>query len=214
VKYKLSILILILPVLTARAQERNMQVWNINSIEVKINEKISVGFTEKVNFFPSTGILGQKSGDIFLKRRFSDWFEIGMSGRLGWSKQADGWLHEKRSILFSKFMTGWGQLDLDFVNRLEYRMYRNLNDYFRYKQMVLLEIPPLYKSTWFKVYIAEESFFRFDEKQFHLLRFHSGTKIRCSSNFELKFYYVLEKSKNPIYWATSDILGLNLNVDF
>ena len=143
----------------AHAQNRNIQVWNVNSLEVKINEKVSVGVVEKITYLPEAGNLSHKSGDIFVKRHLSDWFEIGISGRMIWSKQENGWLVEQRPILFSKLRAGWGHLDLDFANRLEYRMYKGLDDYFRHRQMIVLEIPPLFDISWFKVYLAEESFF-------------------------------------------------------
>ncbi len=205
---------MLLPVLTAYAQGRYTQIWNVNSFELKINEKVSFGVTEKISYLPEAGSLSQKSGDLFIKRHLADWFEMGFSGRLVWAKQENRWLVEQRPILFSKLSTKWRNLDLDFANRLEYRMYKGLDDYFRYRQMFLLEMPHLFDISWFNIYLAEESFFRFNDKQFHLIRFHSGTKIRYSRTFEMKFYYVLEKNRKPASWNTSDILGLNLNMDF
>ncbi len=136
-------LLMMLTVLAAWSQERNTQIWNVNNLEVKINEKVSLGFTEKMSYLPEAGSLSQKSGDIFVKRNVSDWFEMGISGRMVWSKQENGWLLEKRPILFSKLTAGWGCLDFDFASRLEYRIFKEMDNYFRYRQMFLLEMPPL-----------------------------------------------------------------------
>lgn len=195
------------------AQERNFLLWNQNGMEVKISDRFSVGVNEKIHYNPRSGELNMKFGDVFVKRHFTDWFEMGVTGRMLWHKEKTGWLQETRAMWFGNLSAGLDKLDVDFSNRIEYRMYEVLPNHFRHRQMLSVEMPPFVDVRWLKVYLAGESFFRFDERQIHLARLYSGTKVRYSNTFEMKVYYVLEKSRKPSWWNTSDVIGLNLNIE-
>lgn len=209
----LTITLILLVFRTVTAQERNFLLWNQNGIEVKISDQFSVGVNEKIHYHPRTGELNLKFGDVFVKKHFRDWFEMGVTGRMLWLKESTGWLQETRTMLYGNLSVGLDNLEVDFSNRIEYRMYEVLNNHFRHRQMLSVEMLPFVDAHWLKVYLAEESFFRFDERQTHLARLYSGTKIHYSNSFKLKVYYVLEKSRKPSWWNTSDIIGLNLNIE-
>ncbi len=212
-KYLVAALFFISVVIVS-SQERHFQVWNQNKLEVRINEHISVGASEKIHYKPTAGDISLKFGDVFIKRQFAHWFDGGLAGRVLWIKDETGWLQEHRPMIFANLSSGLGNLDFEISNRMEYRMYKHLDYHFRHRQMLSVEIPPIYKAAWFKLYVAEEGFIRFDEEKFHLARFYTGTKIKYHRSFEMKMYYVLEKSKKSFHWNTSDILGLNLNLEF
>lgn len=194
------------------AQERTFQLWNLNNIEVKLTDKTKVGVAEKIHFTPQSGSIDLKLGDIAVKRIVNSWFETGLAGRILLIRREDGWLQENRPMVFGNFSGNLGKLKLDFSNRIEYRMYKTLNDHFRYREMLSAELYP-FVAQWFSVYVAEEGFVRIDNENFHLARIYAGTKMFCCNAFEMKLYYVLEKNKKADVWHTSDIVGMNLSID-
>lgn len=196
----------------ATAQERIFQLWNLNNVEVKLSEKTKIGVTEKIHFTPQSGNIDLKFGDVSVKRTVNAWFEAGLTGRILLIRKEDGWLQENRPMVFGNFSKNLGKLKLDFSNRFEYRMYKTLNDHFRYREMFSAELPP-FSTNWLKFYIAEEGFLRFDNQRIHLARFYAGTKMQCCNTLEMKFYYVLEKNKKANFWNTADVVGMNLSFD-
>jgi hypothetical protein len=194
------------------AQERTFQLWNLNNVEVKLSEKTKIGVTEKIHFTPQSGSIDLKFGDVSVKRIFSSWFEAGAVGRILLIRTENGWLQENRPMVFGNISKDVGQVELEFSNRFEYRMYKTLADHFRYRQMFTAELP-LFAGHWITVYISEEGFVRFDDENLHLARIYAGTKLKCCNSFEMKLYYVLEKNKQAAFWRTSDVVGMNLNLD-
>lgn len=194
------------------SQERTFQLWNLNNLEVNLSEKTKIGVTEKIHFNPQSGSIDLKLGDISFKRIFNSWFEAGAVGRILLIRKEDGWLQENRPMIFGNFSKDAGQIELEFSNRFEYRMYKTLADHFRYRQMLTAELP-LFAGQWVSAYISEEGFVRFDNEKLHLARLYAGTKLKCSNTFEMKFYYVLEKNKKADIWRTSDVIGMNLSID-
>ncbi len=196
------------------AQERGFRIWNQNNLDIKIDNKISVGVNEKIQYLPESGKLNQKLGELYVNRRMTPWFNMGITGRMNWFREETNWQLEYRPIVSGDLSTNFRQIEVEFSNRVEYRMFKFIDDYFRYRHRLTLETFPIKRAAWIKVYLAGEGTYRFDEEQIHLIRFHTGSKIRYSRMFEMKFYYVLEKSRKSSCWHTSDILGLNVNVDF
>jgi hypothetical protein len=197
--------------ISVSAQERIFQFWNQNNLEVSLSEKTKVGVTEKIHFTPQSGSINLKFGDVSVKRIFNSWFEAGAVGRILLIRKENGWLQENRPMVFGNFSKDVGQVELEFSNRFEYRMYKTLADHFRYRQMLTAELP-LFAGKWITAYISEEGFVRFDNENLHLARIYAGTKLKCSSAFEMKFYYVLEKMKQTDIWQTSDVVGVNLSI--
>ncbi len=208
----LIIPVIVLLTFSAYAQERIFQIWNQNKLDVRLSERTWVGVSEKIHYVPENGNISLKFGDISIKQKLTEWFELGVTGRLLWIRTGNGWLQEQRPMTFGNASASLGKFEIDFSNRFEFRMYKILNDHFRHRQMLSLEIPPFH-SDKLKLYVSEEGFYRFDQEKLHLFRFYAGTKMQMNNYFELKFYYVFEKLKKNPSWLHSDILGFNLSVD-
>lgn len=213
-KKYISIALFFFSVVFVSSQERNFQIWNQNKVEVKISDRFSISASEKIHYEPKAGDVSLKFGDLSVKRQFADWFEAGVIGRMLWIKNENSWVQEYRPMVFGNLSAEVGYLDFELANRIDYRMYKYLNDHFRYRHMLSVEIPPFYTVTWFKLYMAEEVYFRFDKERFNMARFQTGTKLKYRNFFEMKLFYVYNKSKKSFHWTTTDILGLNLNLEF
>lgn len=207
-------MLVLLPVLfSVSAQERIFQLWNLNRVQVALSEKTKIGVTEKVHFTPHSGNIDLKLGDVTIKRSINPWFEAGVAGRILMIRKDYGWLQENRPMVFGDISKKLGRLGFGFSNRFEYRMFKHVDDHFRYRQMFSVELPP-FVTPRLIIYAAEEGFIKFNDENLHIARLYAGTKLKCSRIFEMRFYYVLEKSKELDFWNTSDVVGMNLSLDF
>ena len=196
----------------AIAQERGFQLWNQNNLEININEKYLIGAGEKVQYRTESGMISMKSGDLYLRRKVLPWFDIGLAGRIILLNNQAEWVQENRTMIYGNLKKNMGQLSFDLSNRVEYRMYKVLNDHFRHRHMFSAETCPFSKASWFSLYLSEEAFYLLEENKFHLVRLYTGTRIKYSKSVEMKLYYVFEKLRKPDHWNTSDVIGLNMKI--
>jgi hypothetical protein len=106
-----------------------------------------------------------------------------------------------------------GKAEFKLLNRFEYRILKDLDDYLRYRHAISFEVPP-FNFSWLTLFAAEEGFYLFNYERFNRTRLSVGTRIKYNSTFEMKLYYMLEKNKMEPKWESVDILGLNMYVDF
>ena len=195
------------------AQEREFQIWNLNNACTQLTNRMTLGVKEKMHFTPGTGQVDLVLGDVSVTYDVNAWLEAGVGGRLMYFRNENGWMQEKRPMLFGDISGSYHLIKLDFSNRIEYRFFESGGDHFRHRQMFTVEMPP-FPVSWFSVYLAEEGFIRFDRQRLHLARVYAGTRLQCSETLDMKVYYVLQKQKNSAVWFTSDVVGLNMYVSF
>jgi hypothetical protein len=213
-KKRLLNIFLVLLCFTGVAQERLFQLRNLNNIEVALSKITSINVTERNYYAPGTGNLDLSVfGDLTGEYDLAPWMEIGAAGRIIGIKSIDGWRVEQRPMVYGNLNKYMGKIELEFNNRLEYKMSKDIDDYFRHKQSLIVEMPP-FKFSWFKLFAAEEGFYCFNSEKFNRGRLSSGAIIKCNRNLEMKLYYMLERGKFNLQWANTDIVGFHLNADF
>ncbi len=206
--------ILILLFLQAFPQEREFQLWNQNNFDLLISNKTSVGISQKIHYLPKENERELFFADLTLDHKLTRWLEIGGGGRLLWFNKDFGRLTEKRPMLYASVFKGFGKYQLEYSTRLAYRFLGSANpNHFRNKQKLTLDFPEI---QWANLtfFTALESFYKFNADKFHIARFYAGLTTFKNDWFDLKLYYVFQKNKNLSHWITTDILGLNMNIEF
>jgi hypothetical protein len=205
-----STLILLFLAVVSGAQERSFTVWNKNKIVVSPWNDISIEVAEKVHYKPSSNAISLKYGELIIMHDPKKWFEYGAGLRNSYSNLSKGdWLNENRPMFFVNFSKDMKEFDLVFSNRIEYRMYKSLDNYFRYKQSMKLNLPSL--TDWgMRFYISEETFYKMNGIGIHQARFFSGLTAFKKEWVGIKVYYSLERAKSSETWLTGDIVGVNL----
>lgn len=213
-KKRLCFCFLIYAACIASGTNRGFQLWNQNGIEVFLNDKLSIGANEKIQYRTESGIVGLKYGDVFLNRKILPWLDLGLSGRILLMNEPGGWLQENRPMIYCNLKKKMGVFSVSIANRMGYRMFDLLEDHFRHRHMVTLEVYPFHHSNTFSFYMGEEAFYLLNKEQFHLFRLHSGTKIKCNNLLEMKLYYVFERLRKTDGWNPSDVLGFDMKIKF
>ncbi len=210
---KYYVLLFVFISLNSLGQERRFELWNKTQFSVEPWENISIDVSEKLHYSTQNSELSLKYGDIFIGHDILNWLEYGAGFRVSYVKlEEGGWLQENRPMLFVNLDKDFDKIEFDFYNRFEYRSYKNLKNYFRYRQSLRMKLPAL--TSWgMQFYLQEESFIKLNGYGTHLARFYSGLTAYEKEHFELKIYYALQKQEVQSNWLTSDIVGLNLSFE-
>lgn len=210
-KKRWSFLFFLFVVFLSPAQERPFTVWNKNIVSLSPWEKVSLDVAQKVHYSPERNSIELKYGEIFMGYETTKSLEYGFGFRHSKLNLQNGnWLDENRPMLYCSVSKEIRKFELSFSNRLEYRVYKNIEDHLRHKQSLELNFPNIV--DWgMQFYISEESYLKLNGAGTHLARFYTGIKALDKTHFDMKVYYSLQKLKGLNDWISSDIVGLNLN---
>uniref|UniRef100_UPI0032162055 DUF2490 domain-containing protein n=1 Tax=uncultured Draconibacterium sp. TaxID=1573823 RepID=UPI0032162055 len=208
---KWTFLLLLFVVCNSGAQERELILWNKNIVSVSPWEEVSVVVAQKVHYTPKQNAVDLKYGEIFMEYEPKNWLEYGFGFRHSKLNIQNGnWLEENRPMFKLSLSKEIRKFELSFSNRLEYRTFKENQDYFRHRQSLKLNFPNI--TNWgMQFYVSEESYLKLDEGDTHLARFYTGLKAIDKTHLDIMLYYSLQKSKRLDYWLTSDVVGLNFS---
>jgi len=178
-----------------------------------MGKKTSLKFSEKMHFTPATSSIDLKFGDAKFQYDFNQWFAMAGGCRFLWIRQDYGWLQETRPMIYGILSTEINNFDLDFSNRISYRILNKENNHFRYWQKVVIDLPEISKPKM-QFYTAFESFCKLNREKIHMFRLYAGLKTIQKENFEMKVYYAYQKNKDFSSWKTTDVIGINLDIEF
>lgn len=192
-------------------QERGFILWNKNLITISPYDNVSIKVAEKVQYLPKSSSIQSKYGEILVGHQVFNCLQYGTGFRISRVNQTiDNWLEENRPMLFVDFGKELNKFKFDFYNRFEYRIYKPLDNYFRYRHSFRLKFPAI-SELGMQFYLQEESFLKLNGEGTHLARFYSGVTAYERDFIEIKIYYALQKHEVLNQWLTSDILGLNFS---
>lgn len=208
------IFILFTIVLSSGPQDdRRFTIWNKNEVAIEPWKNITIEVAEKIHYTPKSNTLDLKYGELFVGHEPKNWLEYGVGLRFSYSNlRNDNWLNENRSMVYVSLSKVLKAFELSFTNRMEYRAYKELDDYFRHKQSFKIDFPNI--TEWgMRFYVSEESYYKMNGAGTHKARFYTGLTALEKERFEMKLYYSLEKTKALNSWFTADIIGLNFSFD-
>ena len=198
-------------VFNSSAQERQFTVWNKNEVSAAPSDKLTLKLAQKVHYSPERNSVDLIYGEFFLGYESKIWLEYGLGFRHSKLNLQNGsWLDENRPMFYFSLSKEIKNMELSFSNRLEYRVFKNVEDHLRHKQSLNLYFPNI--THWgMQFYVSEESYLKLNGAGTHLARLSTGIKALDKTHFGMKLYYSLQKAKNINSWISTDIVGLNLN---
>jgi hypothetical protein len=204
----ITVILLLLGLCTSA--QRKFEIWNKNQLTTLLNEQVSFIVAEKIHVVPSDSRLEVAYGEAYVGHQVKRWLEYGIGFRVAKSQPLrDTWISENRTIVFADLTKPVENYEISLSNRMEYRSFKELDNYFRYRQALKLQFPELV--PWgMRFYVSEEAFVKLNNGGFHLLRFYGGIDAFTGKNFKLAAYYALQERKLLRDWIASDIIGINL----
>lgn len=208
---RLLTIIFLIMVFGAGAQEREMEIWNLNQVSVKPVENISLKVSEKMHYSTLNSEMPLKYAELKVGYSPKQWMQYGAAYRLTSLLTAENVKeNENRAMLFFDIEEPIDKFTITFSNRIEYRDFNHLPDHFRHRQSFKVDLPSL--TSWgMRFYVSEESFFKFNEDKTHLARVYAGITVLDKKHLNISTYYAFQKTKLQQIWYSSDVVGLNLN---
>jgi len=207
----LTILLLIVSSFRLQGQNRELEIWNKNQVQVKPFTSFVLDVAEKVQYSTGADLLKVKYAELNVGHTPVKWLKYGLGYRLVDYNLGHGvWLTENRPMLFANLNEKVHDFAFSFSNRLEYRTFLKADNHFRHRQSFSIYFPSL--AQWgMTFYVSEETFLKFTKDDLHLARFYSGLNAVKTKRFDMNLYYALQKNKLIGEWHSGDVLGLDLH---
>lgn len=194
---------------TQAQEERRFQVWNKNSVILHPWKTFELELTQKFHYSPKNQGMDLRYSEMFFGYKKKKWLKYGLGFRVSQANMYPGWLHENRSMLYIDFIKNTNAIQAKFTSRFEYRDFNSSNNHFRYRQALTLQSARL-TPFHLRMFMTEESFYKFNGIGTHLARLHTGLSSSDEHHFQVKLYYIFEKYKRS-EWNTTDIAGINFS---
>ena len=193
----------------------DFQYWNSESVSVKINKDWKIGLEEEWRFGDDTGDFYYQHSDLGLVYSgFADWLDLGMNYRHIFEKKNSKWRVENRPHLSATFK--WKLFDFGFSDRgrFEYRNREDAEDFWCYRNKLIIKMP--FKLTKFEIqpYIADEIYYDFDIETLNRNRLYGGVTFKIFKDMKGEIYYLWQVSEKKDKWIDVNVLGTKLKLTF
>lgn len=179
---------------------------------VHLSEKLLLKVSEKVHYLPKSNSLDSYYGDLFLSRPVNSWMNVSAGYRIIESRTTDDdWRTENRPMLSVDLYKKQSNFSFQWYSRLDYRMYKSIDNYCRYKQGVKFQSPKL--TPWnLQLFTSEELFVKLNGDGTHMARFYGGVDSAVGSRSKISAFYILQKTKSSGEWGNTDVVGLKFYI--
>ncbi len=137
-----------------------------------------------------------------------------MNFRHALNKISSGWQREEQPSFQAVLKTSWKGYNLSDRNRFEYRMKEDAKDLWRYRNLLTINAPWKWTRYEIRPYFSDEFFAVFDSEKINENRLCGGVSFKFTKNIGLDVFHMWRRVKASKKWATNDILGTRLRIDF
>ncbi len=123
--------------------KRETQLWNTNTLSIQVIKDLDLEISEKIQYSTETKGLFVKHGELWLKHELSHWFEYGAGYRIISRKKESLWKEEQRFMVLLNMNKKIGRFELNLSNRFEHRKIKDLDNHFRYRELISLNSPQI-----------------------------------------------------------------------
>ncbi|MGB2661538.1 MAG: DUF2490 domain-containing protein [Candidatus Omnitrophota bacterium] len=192
----------------------DLQLWNTESAEVKINDSLKIKVEEELRFGDDISELYYTHTDGGFDYKVTDGLYMGLSYRHIYTKVKGEWKYESRPHADGTLK--WTIEDFKFSDRsrLELRCPEDKSDTWRYRNKLTVEFP--WKWTEFEIqpYVADEIFIPFHGKKFSQNRLYAGFKMKIMKNLKAELFYLWQSIKSDDDWTNFNVLGIKVKAVF
>ncbi|MBU0683557.1 MAG: DUF2490 domain-containing protein [Candidatus Omnitrophica bacterium] len=211
----ISINVVSMPVLSFAFDNGDLQVWNTESIETNINDKLKIKVEEELRFGGDVSELYYEHTDGGFTYNVTKGFDFGLNYRQICEKKDGSWKTECRPHGNVIFKTAWQGFKISDRNRFELRCPDGKADKWRYRNKLSVTGP--WKWTQFNIqpYVADEVFVDFHGDRLTRNRLYSGIKANLLAHLKSDVFYLCEFNKSSSKeWTYNNVIGIKVKLDF
>jgi hypothetical protein len=210
-----TISLLLSTVLPAYAfDDGDLQLWNTEIAEAKINDSLKVKIEEELRFGEDVSELYYTHTDGGFTYKLTDMFDVGLNYRLAYEKKDGEWKEENRPHVHGTLKWAWQDFKFKDRSRLECRNPEGKSTAWRYRNKLTVYSP--WKWTEFDIqpYIADEIFVDFHGEKINRNRLYAGFGLKLIEHFKADLFYLWQSSGKKGKWTDYNVIGIKLKAIF
>jgi hypothetical protein len=193
----------------------DLQLWNTESIEVKLNDRWKAKVEEELRFENNISRLYYTHTDGGLVFKVNDNLDFGAHYRQIFERKKKEWEEEYRPYGYATFKWEWMDFKFSDKNRLEFRMKETTYDKWRYRNKLTAKFPWKWTSLEIQPYVADEIFIDLYGEKLNRNRLYGGFGAKLMKHLKTDIFYMWQTSKQiPGKWKNYNVIGVKLNVVF
>lgn len=194
----------------------DFQVWNTETEEFKINDKLKVALEEEFRWGNNANEFFYHHYDTGVSFSVNKHWSFGTGYRHVYELKRGKFKQENEPYITATLTAPIQNFSFDTRSRLEYRHFSFQPDSWRYRNKCTLKFP--WKMTALKIqpYVADEVLMSFASgtNQLNQNRIACGFGMSLTKAIKGEIYYMLVSSKSAGKWTDSNVLGTKLKISF
>lgn len=192
----------------------DLQFWNTESIEKKVNEKLKLKVEEELRLGGDMTELYYLHTDIGVSYNVTEGLDFGLNYRQVSEKKDEEWKQENRPHGNITFKGTWQGIKISDRNRFELCCPEEKDDKWRYRNKISFVFP--WKWTKFNIqpYSADEVFVDFHGDKLTRNRLYSGINAELLKYLKTDIFYLWELNKKDKNWTYNNVIGVKANISF
>ncbi|MGB2630651.1 MAG: DUF2490 domain-containing protein [Candidatus Omnitrophota bacterium] len=202
-------------IMPASAYENgDLQLWNTDSIEARLNENLKVKVEEELRFGGDISELYYTHTDGGFTLKVNGNLDLGLFYRLIYEKKKGKWKEENRPHADATLKWDLSGFKLSDRNRLEYRDFEDEDCKWQYRNKLTAQFPWKWTESDIQPYLADEIFVDFQGEKFYRNRFYAGFTMKIIKYLKADIYYLLQNSEKKDKWTGYNVIGIKLTAIF
>ena len=197
-------------------QDGDFQLWNTESVDAKINDRLKFNAEEEFRFGDNVSELYYTHTDGGFVLKAADALDLGVNYRLIYEKNSAGkWKLENRPHVNATLK--WSLYDFKFSDRsrIELRIRDGKDDDWRYRNKLTLKYPWKWTRLEIQPYTADEIFVDFQSGNLTRNRLYNGLSFKLFEHLKGDLFYLWQISRSDkAKWTGYNVLGIKLKVVF
>ncbi len=204
----------LIPISAFAFENGDLQFWNTESIEKKVNDKLRIKVEEELRIGGDMSVLYYEHTDLGVTYNVTRGLDVGLDYRQIYEKKAGRWKGENRPYGEVTLKEAWQNMEIADRNRLELRCGEGRTPKWRYRNKFSVSSP--WKLTKFHInpYVADEVFVDFYADHLTRNRLYLGLKAKWLKQLKTDVFYLWELNKNNSEWTYNNAMGLKIKISF
>ena len=191
------------------------QAWLSTSVEGKTSDKKwKVKLEEEVRIGENVSEIFYNHTDFGATYKVVDFFSLGLNYRQVFGRSKGKWIPEYRPYIHGTFHLKLLDFALDNRNRLEYRIFKDKKDVWRYRNKTTLTFPWKWTSLEIQPYVADEIFIDTERGRVNRNRLYGGIKFKLMEHLKAQTFYLWQANESKGKWFDANVIGVKLKVGF
>lgn len=193
----------------------DFQVWNTDTEELKVNDKVKIALEEEFRWGDNANQFYYHHYDLGLFYTLNKYLNVGGGYRQVYELKSGDFKPEEAPYVTATLFGDLKGFKLEDRSRMEYRHFNYQTDSWRYRNKFTVKSPWKFTRLEIQPYVSDEILIIFGAiDQFNENRFSPGISFNLTKNIKAELYYMLRSTKGVDTWVDTNVLGTKLKLVF